>query len=287
MKLLRYGPRGAEKPGLLDAQGQMRDLSGIVGDITPELLSREGLAGLAAIDPSSLPLVPGEPRYGVPLTGVRKFIAVGLNFTDHAHESGMPIPKEPILFTKAVSCLSGPNDDVMLPRDSVKSDWEVELGVVIGETARYVPKAEALNYVAGYVLINDVSEREYQLERGGSWDKGKGCDTFGPVGPWMVTADEVGDPQALGMWLEVNGRRVQNGSSSTMIFGVAELVSYISQFMTLQPGDLITTGTPPGVGMGMKPDPVFLKAGDVMRLGIEKLGQQQQTVVAYRQDCSA
>ena len=284
MKLLRYGPKGSEKPGLLDADGKIRDLSGHVADITGAQLSPASLKALAAIDPATLPVVEGSPRYGVPVNGVSKFIAVGLNFADHAAESNLPIPEEPVLFTKAVSCLTGPNDNVMIPRGSAKTDWEVELGVVIGSRASYVTEDEALDYVAGYVLINDVSERAFQIERGGTWDKGKGCDTFGPVGPWMVTSDEVGDPQDLGMWLEVNGQRKQDGSSKTMIFPISKLVSYISEFMTLEPGDLITTGTPPGVGMGQKPEPVYLKAGDEIRLGIEKLGEQRQIVVAWSKD---
>jgi len=282
MKLLRYGPVGQEKPGLLDDAGVMRDLSGHVADIGPAELSFEGLARLAAIEPSSLPAVEGSPRYGTPFSGSRKFIAIGLNFADHAAESGLPCPTEPVIFTKAISCLQGPNDEVMIPRGSKKTDWEVELGVVIGTRATYVEEAQALDYVAGYVLIDDVSEREYQIERGGTWDKGKGCDTFGPVGPWLVTKDEVGDVQKLDMWLDVNGERKQTGNTSTMIFGVAKLVSYLSEFMTLEPGDIITTGTPPGVGMGQKPEPVYLKAGDKVRLGIEKLGEQQQTFVAWR-----
>ena len=284
MKLLRYGPKGSEKPGLLDAEGKIRDLSGHVADITGATISPEGLKKLAALDPAALPVVEGSPRYGCPVNGVSKFIAVGLNFADHAAESNLPIPEEPVLFTKAVSCLQGPNDPVMLPKDSVKTDWEVELGVVIGSRARYVSEANALAHVAGYILINDVSERAFQIERGGTWDKGKGCDTFGPIGPWLVTSDEVGDPQNLGMWLEVNGQRKQDGSSKTMIFPISKLVSYISEFMTLEPGDLITTGTPPGVGMGQKPEPVYLKAGDEMRLGIEKLGEQRQIVVAWTQE---
>jgi 2,4-diketo-3-deoxy-L-fuconate hydrolase len=284
MKLLRYGPKGSEKPGVLDADGKIRDLSGHVADITGAELSPASLKKLAAIDPTSLPLVEGSPRYGVPVNGVSKFIAVGLNFADHAAESNLPIPAEPVLFTKAVSCLTGPNDPVMIPRGSEKTDWEVELGVVIGSRASYVTEAEALDHVAGYVLINDVSERAFQIERGGTWDKGKGCDTFGPVGPWMVTSDEVGDPQNLGMWLDINGQRKQDGSSKTMIFPISKLVSYISEFMTLEPGDLITTGTPPGVGMGQKPEPVYLKAGDQIRLGIEKLGEQRQIVVAWSKD---
>jgi 2-keto-4-pentenoate hydratase/2-oxohepta-3-ene-1,7-dioic acid hydratase in catechol pathway len=281
MKLLRYGPAGAEKPGLLDADGSIRDLSAHVADLDGSQLSPAALAKLAQLDPAALPLVPGTPRLGVPVAAVGKFIAIGLNFVDHAAESNLPIPKEPIVFTKMTSSLSGPNDPVMLPQESVKSDWEVELGIVIGSRASYVSEAEALGHVAGYCLVNDVSEREYQLERGGTWDKGKGCDTFGPVGPWLVTSDEVGDPQALGMWLDLNGTRMQTGSTRTMIFGCATIVSYVSRFMTLLPGDIITTGTPPGVGMGKKPDPIFLKPGDVMTLGIDKLGAQRQEVVAW------
>ena len=282
MKLLRFGAPGQEKPGLLDPDGAIRDLSAHVSDIGPDEISPEGLRRLAAIDPGGLPKVEGAPRYGVPFSGTRKFIAIGLNFADHAAESNMPIPEEPVVFMKAASCLQGPDDDVMLPRGSVKTDWEVELGVVVGSRARYVEEAEALSHVAGYVCVNDVSEREFQMERGGTWDKGKGCDTFGPVGPWLVTSDELGDPQQLSMWLEVNGRRMQDGSTRTMIFGVAKLVSYVSEYMTLEPGDIITTGTPPGVGLGQKPEPFYLKAGDVMRLGIEKLGVQQQTVTPFR-----
>ncbi|MEC8534367.1 MAG: fumarylacetoacetate hydrolase family protein [Pseudomonadota bacterium] len=287
MKLLRYGPRGQEKPGLLDANGRIRDLSGVVADITPDQLWGEGLAALKAIDPERLPLVEGQPRYGVPVNGVRKFIAIGLNFADHAEESNLPIPSEPVVFTKAVSCLQGPNDTVVIPRGSEKTDWEVELGIVIGKRASYVEQADALDHVAGYVLINDVSERAFQTERGGTWDKGKGCDTFGPVGPWIVTPDEVGDVQNLDMWLDLNGKRMQTGNTRTMIFGVAEIVSYVSQFMTLEPGDLITTGTPPGVGLGQKPEPFYLKAGDVMELGIDKLGSQRQAVVAWSRDLVA
>ncbi|MGY8525449.1 fumarylacetoacetate hydrolase family protein [Paracidovorax citrulli] len=279
MKLLRYGPPGAERPGLLDADGQLRDLSALIGDIEPRLLAPEGLAALAALDSARLPIVEGQPRLGVPLTGIGKFIAVGLNYSDHAAEAGMPIPAEPILFSKAITCIGGANDDVVLPAGSVKSDWEVELGVVIGRRAKNVPDAQALEHVAGYCVVNDVSEREFQLERsGGQWDKGKGFDTFGPIGPWLVTVDEVPDPQALDMWLEVNGERVQSGNTSTMIFGVAQLVSYISRCMTLMPGDVIATGTPPGVGMGFRPQR-FLKAGDTMRLGIAGLGEQRQSVV--------
>jgi len=287
MKLLRYGPVGQEKPGTLDAEGRIRDLSGVIADITPDQLWGEGLAALKAIDPETLPLVEGAPRYGVPVKGVRKFIAIGLNFADHAAESNLPIPAEPVVFTKAVSCLTGPNDTVVIPRGSEKTDWEVELGIVIGKRASYVEQADALDHVAGYVLINDVSERAFQTERGGTWDKGKGCDTFGPVGPWIVTTDEVGDVQALDMWLDLNGKRMQTGNTKTMIFGVAEIVSYVSQFMALEPGDLITTGTPPGVGLGQKPEPFYLKAGDVMELGIEKLGSQRQSVVAWSKDVVA
>ena len=282
MKLLRYGVAGREKPGLLDSHGAIRDLSGRISDLTPDQLAPAKLAALAAIDPATLPVVQGKPRLGLPVAGTRKFIAIGLNYADHAAEANLPIPSEPVMFTKAISCLTGPNDNVMLPQESVKTDWEVELGVVIGQTARYVDEARALDYVAGYVLVNDVSEREFQLQRGGTWDKGKGCDTFGPVGPWMVTADEVGDPQNLSMWLDVNGNRMQTGNTATMIFAVQHLVYYVSRFVTLEPGDLITTGTPPGVGSGKKPTPVFLREGDVMTLGIDKLGEQKQTVVSWR-----
>lgn len=287
MKLLRYGPKGQEKPGTLDADGRIRDLSGVVADITPDQLWGEGLEALKAIDPTTLPLVEGQPRYGVPVNGARKFIAIGLNFADHAAESNLPEPSEPVVFMKAISCLTGPNDTVVIPRGSEKTDWEVELGIVIGKAASYVEQADALDHVAGYVLINDVSERAFQTERGGTWDKGKGCDTFGPVGPWIVTTDEVGDVQTLDMWLDLNGKRMQTGNTKTMIFGVAEIVSYVSQFMTLEPGDLITTGTPPGVGLGQKPEPFYLKAGDVMELGIEKLGSQRQQVVAWSKDAVA
>jgi 2-keto-4-pentenoate hydratase/2-oxohepta-3-ene-1,7-dioic acid hydratase in catechol pathway len=281
MKLLRHGPKGQEKPGLLDESGVIRDLCGHIADITPDQLLPGALARLAALDPSGLPAVEGRPRLGVPLSGSRKFIAIGLNYADHAAESNLQLPTEPVVFTKAISCLNGPDDDVMLPKGSVKTDWEVELGVVIGQTARYVEEADALKHVAGYLVVNDISEREYQIERGGTWDKGKGCDTFGPVGPWLVTSDEVGDPQHLDMWLDLNGKRMQTGNTRTMVFGVAALVAYVSRFMTLEPGDLITTGTPPGVGLGQKPEPFYLKPGDVMRLGIEKLGVQQQTVVPW------
>ena len=286
MKLVRYGNPGKEKPGLIDADGKLRDLSKVIKDVSPDQLSDKALAKLAKIKTDKLPLVKGKPRMGCPISHVPKFIAIGLNYADHAAESGMPIPKEPIVFTKATSCIQGPNDDVMLPKGSVKSDWEVELGIVIGTTARYVSQKDAFNYVAGYCLVNDVSEREYQLERGGSWDKGKGCDTFGPIGPWLVTRDEVPNPQKLHMWLDHNGVRMQDGNTKTMIFGVAKIVSYVSQFMTLEPGDVITTGTPPGVGMGIKKDgkpaPVYLKRGDTMSLGIEGLGEQHQKVVAFK-----
>ena len=281
MKLLRYGALGAEKAGVLDADGQIRDLSGIVGDLNAEQLSPAALARLASIPMDRLPVVHGHPRIGTPYRGIGKFIAIGLNYSDHAAEAGLPVPAEPVIFTKAISCIVGPNDDVMLPKGSVKTDWEVELGVVIGSTARYVPEERALDYVAGYCVVHDVSEREYQIERGGTWDKGKGCDTFGPVGPYLVTCDEVGDPQQLDMWLKVNGRSMQSGSTKTMIFSVRTLVSYTSRFMTLHAGDLITTGTPPGVGMGRKPEPQYLKAGDVVELGISKLGQQRQSVIAF------
>ena len=283
MKLLRYGPKGKEKPGMVDADGRIRDISRHVKDITPATLDNATLAKLKKLKPEKLPPVKGKPRIGCPIAGIPKFIAIGLNFVDHAKESGAPIPKEPIIFTKATSCIQGPNDPVMLPKGSVKTDWEVELGVVIGRTARYVPEDKALNYVYGYCTINDVSEREFQLERsGGQWDKGKGCDTFGPIGPWLVTRDEIKDPQNLDMWLTVNGEKKQNGNTRTMIFNVAKLVSYCSEFMTLQPGDVVTTGTPPGVGLGMKPTPQFLKAGDVVRLGIQGLGEQEQKVIPFK-----
>ena len=281
MKLLRHGPSGHEKPGLLDADGRIRDLSGVIDDLDGSQLAPAALAKLRAIDPASLPLVDAGTRLGTPVARVGKFLAVGLNYSDHAAEAGMPIPAEPILFTKAISCLCGPDDDVIQPIDSTKLDWEVELGIVIGTKAQYVSEDQALAHVAGYVLVNDVSERHFQLERGSQWDRGKGCDTFGPVGPWMVTADEVGDPQALGLWLDLNGQRCQTGNTATMIFGCAHLVAYLSRFVTLMPGDLITTGTPPGVGMGMKPQR-FLEPGDVMTLGIDRLGTQTQRVVAWK-----
>jgi 2-keto-4-pentenoate hydratase/2-oxohepta-3-ene-1,7-dioic acid hydratase in catechol pathway len=281
VKLLRYGPVGGERPALLDSAGQIRDLSGHVTDIGPRELAPAALAMLRGIDTATLPVVPGRQRLGVPVVGTRKFLAIGLNFADHAAESNLPLPAEPVVFTKAVSCLQGPDDPVMIPRDSVKTDWEVELGVVIGSRASYVTEADALAHVAGYCVVNDVSERAYQLERSGTWDKGKGCDTFGPVGPWLVTPDEIADVHALDMWLDVNGRRMQTGSTRTMIFRVPKIVSYLSEFMTLEPGDVITTGTPPGVGMGMKP-PTYLRQGDTIALGIQGLGEQRQHVVAWR-----
>jgi len=281
MKLVRYGNPGKEKPGLIDADGKLRDLSALVKDIGPDQLSDAALAKIAKVKTDKLPLVRGKPRMGCPVAKVGKFIAIGLNYADHAAESGLPIPPEPIVFMKATTCIQGPNDPVMLPKGSVKSDWEVELGVVIGSKARYVSQKDALNFVAGYCTINDVSEREYQIERGGTWDKGKGCDTFGPIGPWLVTRDEVPSPQKLDMWLDLNGKRMQTGNTKTMIFSVAKIVSYVSQFMTLMPGDVITTGTPPGVGLGMKP-PLYLKKGDVMTLGIQGLGEQSQTVVPFK-----
>ena len=282
MKLLRHGPKGQEKPALLDGQGQVRDLSGVIADLRADMLTPEGLAKLRAIDPATLPLVAQPGRMAPPWTGMGKFICVGLNYADHAAESGMPVPAEPVLFTKHTSTVIGCNDPVVLPQGSVKTDWEVELGVVIGARARYVSESDALHHVAGYCVVNDVSEREYQLERGGTWDKGKGCDTFGPIGPWLVTTDEITDPQKLDMWLDVNGEARQRGNTKTMIFDCKTLVSYVSSFMTLEPGDIITTGTPPGVGMGMKPNPQFLKPGDVMTLGIEGLGQQTQKVVRFK-----
>jgi 2,4-diketo-3-deoxy-L-fuconate hydrolase len=280
MKLLRYGPSGHEKPGLLDADGRIRDLSSIVSNIDSGVLAPSRLTHLRGFDPVKLPLVRATPRLGVPYTGIGKFIAIGLNYSDHAAESGMPVPAEPIVFMKATTCITGPNDGIVLPKGSTKTDWEVELGVVIGAKAQYVEQADALKHVAGYCVINDISERNFQLERGSQWDKGKGCDTFGPIGPYLVTAESIDDPQNLDMWLDVNGEKRQRGNTKTMVFGVAHLVSYISRFMTLMPGDIITTGTPPGVGMGMKP-PQFLKAGDVVTLGIEGLGEQRQRVVAW------
>ncbi|MES2988876.1 MAG: fumarylacetoacetate hydrolase family protein [Pseudomonadota bacterium] len=281
MKLCRYGPAGQEKPGLIDGEGRVRDLSGHVADIGGSAISPSGLATLAAIDPATLPLVEGSPRYGVPVAGTRQFVAIGLNYADHAAESNLPIPAEPVVFNKWITCLQGPDDPVIIPRDSKKTDWEVELGVIIGTRTSYVSEADALGHVAGYAVVNDVSERHWQTERGPTWDKGKGFPTFGPVGPWLVTADEVGDPQALSMWLDVNGARTQNGSTATMIFNVAQIVAYLSQLMVLEPGDIITTGTPPGVGLGQKPEPWYLKAGDVVTLGIEKLGEQRQEFLAW------
>lgn len=283
MKLLRYGPVGQEKPGLLDAQGRVRDLSGVVPDVAGNVLLPAQLAALRALDPASLPLVPGTPqqdlRLGPCVGRVGKFICIGLNYADHAAEAGMAVPPEPVVFGKWTSAICGPDDAVQIPRGSVKTDWEVELGVVIGQGGRYIAEADAMAHVAGYCVVNDVSEREYQLERAGTWDKGKGCDTFGPIGPWLVTADEVPHPQALKLWMELDGHRYQNGSTATMVYGVAFLVSYLSRFMSLQPGDIISTGTPPGVGMGQKPS-VFLRAGQTMRLGVEGLGVQTQAVVA-------
>jgi 2,4-didehydro-3-deoxy-L-rhamnonate hydrolase len=282
MKLLRYGPSEREQPGLLDGKGGIRDLSNYVRDIDTDCLEATTLLKLAKLDPYALPLVNGVPRLGTPVTGVGKCVAIGLNYIDHAQEANLPIPKEPLVFLKATSSLCGPNDTVMLPEFSTKGDWEVELGIVIGRRASHVEEEDALDHVADYCIVNDVSEREYQLGRGGSWDKGKGFDTFGPVGPWLVTPDEVGDPQALDRWLDVNGERMQTGNTRTMIFSCAALISYVSRVMTLLPGDIITTGTPPGVGLGKKPKPIYLKPGDVMTLGIEKLGEQRQQVVAWR-----
>ncbi|CAN7619574.1 fumarylacetoacetate hydrolase family protein [Rhizobium sp. LjRoot98] len=279
MKLLRYGAPGAEKPAMLDANGQIRDLSGHVSDIGGKDIDPAALSALAKLDPVSLPLVSGTPRIGPCVTGTGKFICIGLNYADHAAESGMAVPPEPVVFMKATSAIVGPNDDLLIPRGSEKTDWEVELGVVIGKTAKYVSEADALDYVAGYCTVHDVSERAFQIERSGQWTKGKSCDTFGPIGPWLVTKDEVVDPQDLGLWLKVNGETVQNGTTKTMVYGAAFLVSYLSQFMSLHPGDIISTGTPPGVGMGMKP-PRYLKPGDVVELGIEGLGSQKQTTRA-------
>jgi 2-keto-4-pentenoate hydratase/2-oxohepta-3-ene-1,7-dioic acid hydratase in catechol pathway len=280
MKLVRFGSAGAERPGLVNADGSIADLSGVVPDLAGAALSPESLRQLATVDSAKLPRAAAGARLGPCVAGVGKFIAIGLNYADHAAETGARIPSEPIVFMKATSCIVGPNDTVLKPRGSIKMDWEVELGVVIGSVTRYVNEADAARHIAGYCVINDLSERHFQLERGGQWDKGKGCDTFGPLGPWLVTADEVGDPATLSMWLDVNGVRRQNGSTRTMIFKPAFLVSYLSQFMSLHPGDVITTGTPPGVGMGIKPEPVFLDVGDVMELGIEKLGRQRQVVAA-------
>ncbi|ATS22995.1 2-hydroxyhepta-2,4-diene-1,7-dioate isomerase [Xanthomonas phaseoli pv. phaseoli] len=283
MKLVRVGAEGHERPGLIDSEGRIRDLSGAIDDVAGEHLTNAGVDKLRALDVSALPVIEGEQRYGAAVGRIGKFICVGLNYADHAAESGMEVPKMPILFMKATTAVCGPNDTVVIPRGSVKSDWEVELGVVIGDVARDVSVDQALNHVAGYAVINDLSEREFQLEHGGQWVKGKSADTFGPIGPWLVTRDEIADPQNLSMWLEVNGHRYQNGSTRTMVFGVAELVSHISRYMTLMPGDVISTGTPPGVGLGQKP-PVYLKPGDVMELEIEGLGRQRQPVVAHPRD---
>jgi len=280
MKLVRYGAVGAEKPGLIDDGGQLRDLSGVVADLSGAAIGNEGLRRLAAIDPASLPRVDGNPRFGTPVAGIGKMICVGMNYADHAAETGAPVPEQPVLFMKATTAIGGANDTVVIPRDSVKTDWEVELGVIIGEVTRDVTVDDAMHHVAGYAVINDLSEREFQLEHGGQWVKGKSCDTFGPIGPWLVTRDEVADPQNLSLWLEVNGHRYQNGNTQTMVFGVAQLVSYISRYMTLMPGDVISSGTPAGVGLGLKP-PTYLKPGDVIELGIEGLGRQRQDVVAH------
>lgn len=279
MKLLRYGPKGQEKPGIVDAEGVVRDLSGLVYDIAGDVLTDQGLAGIAEADLSSLPAVEVD-RYGPCVGGVGKFVCIGLNYSDHAEESGLEAPPEPVIFAKATSAICGPNDTVEIPRGSKATDWEVELGVVIGKEAKYIDEADALDHVAGYCVINDISERDFQNKRAGQWTKGKSADTFGPIGPWLVTRDEVPDPQNLSMYLDVNGKRRQDGSTNTMVFGVAHLVSYLSQFMSLQPGDIISTGTPPGVGMGIKPEPVYLKVGDNMELGIEGLGVQHQNVMA-------
>lgn len=279
MKLLRYGEKGQERPALLDADGRLRDLSAHISDVAGDVLLPQNLARLQELDPASLPLVPGNPRLGACVGQVGKFICIGLNYADHAAETGAPIPDEPIIFNKWTSAIVGPNDNVEIPRHSTKTDWEVELGVVIGQGGRYIDESQAMQHVAGYCVINDVSEREFQLERGGTWDKGKGCDTFGPLGPWLVSRDEIADPHQLSIWLEVDGHRYQNGNTRTMIFQIPKLISYLSQFMSLQPGDVISTGTPPGVGLGIKPTPVYLKSGQKIRLGIEGLGEQNQTTV--------
>jgi 2-keto-4-pentenoate hydratase/2-oxohepta-3-ene-1,7-dioic acid hydratase in catechol pathway len=280
MKLLRYGPPGAEKPGILDAEGRIRDLSGVIDDIGPATVSDASLDRLRALDPTSLPLVEGNPRIGPCVADVSKFLCIGLNYADHAAESNLPVPPEPVMFMKATTAICGPNDTVIIPKNSTKPDWEVELGIVIGKKAQYVEEADALDYVAGYCVINDVSERAFQIERSGQWVKGKSADTFGPIGPWLVTRDEVPDPQKLKLWLEIDGKRYQDGTTETMVYGVRHLVHYCSQFMTLLPGDLISTGTPPGVGMGQKPQ-VWLQPGNTIRLGIEGLGEQVQKVEAY------
>jgi 2-keto-4-pentenoate hydratase/2-oxohepta-3-ene-1,7-dioic acid hydratase in catechol pathway len=280
MKLCRYGKPGYEKPGIIDGEGKLRDLSKVVDNIGPNELSPRGLKVLAKLKPETLPLVNGTPRYGVPYVGIGKFVAIGLNYSDHAKEAGMPLPSEPIVFMKATTCINGPSDDIVQPKHSTKLDWEIELGVVIGTQARYVDEADALNHVAGYCIVNDVSERAFQMATS-QWDKGKGFDTSGPIGPWLVTTDEITDPQNLDMLLEVNGRKMQSGNTRTMVFNVAKIISHVSHYMTLLPGDIIATGTPPGVGLGVKPTPVFLKPGDVMRLTIQGLGEQKQKVVAY------
>jgi 2,4-didehydro-3-deoxy-L-rhamnonate hydrolase len=280
MRLCRYGKAGYEKPGVIDADGRLRDLSKVVDSLGPNEISPRGLKMLTRLKPETLPPVNGSPRFGVPYVGIGKFIAIGLNYSDHAKEAGLPIPSEPIVFMKATTCINGPQDDVIAPKNSTKLDWEVELGVVIGTQAKYVSESDALNYVAGYCIVNDVSERAFQMATT-QWDKGKGFDTAGPIGPWLVTTDEITDPQTLDMWLDVNGKRMQSGNTRTMVFNVAQILSHVSHYMTLLPGDIIATGTPPGVGLGMKPSPVFLKAGDVMTLGIKGLGEQKQKVVAY------
>ncbi|MGA8006170.1 MAG: fumarylacetoacetate hydrolase family protein [Burkholderiales bacterium] len=280
MKLCRYGKSGFEKPGVIDSEGRLRDLSKVVSNIGPNELSPRGLKMLSKVKPETLPIVNGNLRLGVPYVGIGKFVAIGLNYSDHAKEAGMPIPTEPVVFMKATTCISGPYDDIVQPKGSTKLDWEAELGIVVGTRAQYVAEDKALEHVAGYCVVNDVSERAFQLQSS-QWDKGKGCDSFGPIGPWLVTTDEITDPQVLDMWLDVNGKRMQTGNTRTMIFGAANIVSYVSRYMTLLPGDIITTGTPPGVGMGMKPEPVFLKPGDVVTLGIKGLGEQRQKVVAY------
>jgi len=283
LRIVRHGSAGEERPGVVDAQGTLRDLSGVMADWTPRALAHDELRRIAALDVQGLPALDPSVRLGIPVKGIGKFIAIGMNYTDFAADAGRPIPKEPTIFTKAISCLAGPTDTVMLPRGSTHTDWEVELGVVMGATARYAKVQDALALVAGYCLVNDLSEREFQNDRGGTWDKGKGCDTFGPVGPWLVTTDEIGDPQEVDLWLDVNGTRYQNGHTRNMIFSVAELIAYVSQFMTLEPGDILTTGTPAGVGIGLKPNPVYLKADDMMRLGSSKLGVQQHRIESWRQ----
>jgi 2,4-didehydro-3-deoxy-L-rhamnonate hydrolase len=280
MKLCRYGKAGSEKPGMIDDEGRLRDLSGAIRDIGPDELSPRRLKRLSGLDPGTLPLVNGAPRFGVPCAGIGKFVAIGLNYSDHAKEAGLPLPSEPVVFLKATTCINGPNDDIIQPRNSTKLDWEVELGVVIGTQARYVSEADALSHAAGYCIVNDVSERSFQMATS-QWDKGKGFDTAGPIGPWLVTPDEIPDPQDLDMTLEVNGKRMQSGNTRTMVFGVAKIISHVSHYMTLLPGDVIATGTPPGVGLGIKPTPVFLKPGDELRLTIRGLGEQRQRVVAF------